>query len=965
MFPRPSLAVVALLLPCCLVLGQDPKKIRGVTVHQESRVPSTSQEPRVALVIGNSAYAEAKLLNPVNDARSMAEALRTCGFDVTLLENSNLEKMSEALDAFGVKLRAQGGAGLFYFAGHGLQVRGENYLVPVGAKIFSEAEVPFRALNAGIVLAKMQAAKNKVNIVILDACRNNPFARSWRSSTGGLASMDAPIGTLIAYATAPGQTAADGTGSHGLYTEHLLQTLKEPGLPLENVFKRVRTFVASASGGQQVPWENTSLTGDFYFKAPVPGATKAITEAQEQEAAQWEAIKESEDVGLLKGYLAKYPKGAFAKVVNQKLEAIAAGSARQAAARQEESKFMAQRRDMESWEKVKDSESRAALEDYLKQNPAGAFTKVAKLKIDSILAAEKLAKTPLPAPVLSLSTDQKEELARWESLKASDDLAKLDEFIKRYPAGAFTALARNKADAIRAAKLRDEAARQGEARLEAQRRDMESWEKVKDSESRTALEGYLKDNPGGAFTKLAKLKIESILAAEKRAQTPLPAPVLSLSADQKEELARWENLKASDNLAKLDEFIKRYPAGAFTALASKKADAIRAAHVRDEAARQGEARLEAQRLEVEQWEEIKGSETTGPLEAYLGRYPNGMFATIARTKIEAIRNASLTRLEGRPPYVDIPNSQNQVVHLLAGDLMEKGTAEGVASVSRLNDPAGIEVEPSGKVLIADAGNACIRAVNGAGQSSILAGQAGKRGSVDGASKDALFMLPRGLLLLPTGDLLVADAGSHTIRRMRPNGSVDTFAGLAGNPGSTNGPRSTAQFQEPTGLTTDGRGNIYVADTGNHLIRKIDPSGMVTAYVGRKGSQGSSNGRYADARFDHPTAMASNSQGELYVLDSGNHAVRKVDLKGLVTTLALPASLAPTSIATDSNDSLWILGSNGKSVYYVQGNTPPKLITEITETSTLNSGFPGIRTDLKGNILFIAGQGVLRLERKQN
>jgi tetratricopeptide (TPR) repeat protein len=232
-------------------------------------------EPRHALVIGNASYAHAPLPNPANDAQAVATALRKAGFTVDLKLNASQRQLQDAVTAFGDKLRG-GGAGLFYFAGHGVQIKGRNFLMPVGADIKREDEVPYKAVDVQMVLDKMETAKNRVNIVILDACRDNPFARSTRSAGGGLGSMDAPIGSLVAFATAPGSVASDGKGDNGLYTQHLLANLEKSGLPIEEVFKRVRLGVRLDSNGQQIPWENTSLEGDFYF-FPASGATKAAT----------------------------------------------------------------------------------------------------------------------------------------------------------------------------------------------------------------------------------------------------------------------------------------------------------------------------------------------------------------------------------------------------------------------------------------------------------------------------------------------------------------------------------------------------------------------------------------------------------------------------------------------------------------------------------------------------------------
>ncbi len=224
-----------------------------------------SGEQRIALVIGNANYKTSPLINPTNDARAMAIKLQQLGFTVIKKENANMEEMMAAVRDFGNQIR-KGGIGLFYYAGHGVQSKGINYLLPVDANIGSEDELATRAYNANEVLEKMDTAKNRINLVILDACRDNPFARSFRSASRGLAGMEtAPRGTMVAYATSPGSTAADGNGANGLYTEQLLAAMADPGVKVEDVFKRVREGVQERSGGKQTPWEMSSITGNFYF----------------------------------------------------------------------------------------------------------------------------------------------------------------------------------------------------------------------------------------------------------------------------------------------------------------------------------------------------------------------------------------------------------------------------------------------------------------------------------------------------------------------------------------------------------------------------------------------------------------------------------------------------------------------------------------------------------------------------
>jgi hypothetical protein len=219
---------------------------------------------RIALVIGNSNYKSAPLKNPVNDAKDMAAILKYFGFEVTLKLDIDHRIMEKSIRNFGKKL-LNGGIGLFYYAGHGTQVKGHNYLIPINSEIESEADVKFETVDAGLILGKMEDAQNDLNIIILDACRNNPFARSFRSPSLGLARMDAPKGSLIAYSTAPGSVAADGDNRNGIYTKYLLENMKRPGLKIEEILKNVRVAVVSETSSKQIPWESSSLMGDFYF----------------------------------------------------------------------------------------------------------------------------------------------------------------------------------------------------------------------------------------------------------------------------------------------------------------------------------------------------------------------------------------------------------------------------------------------------------------------------------------------------------------------------------------------------------------------------------------------------------------------------------------------------------------------------------------------------------------------------
>jgi formylglycine-generating enzyme required for sulfatase activity len=221
---------------------------------------------RTALVIGNGKYQSSPLKNPVNDAIDIAKALKHLGFDVILKKNVDKQGMEDAMRIFGRKL-ANSKIGLFYYAGHGMQVKGINYLIPVKNNIKEESEVSYFAVNAGFVLAKMEAAGNPLNIVILDACRDNPFKRSFSRSSAvkGLASMDAPEGTIIAYATKAGDVAEDGQGRNGTYTSALLNNIANPALDVRDMFNKVGLEVKGKTSGSQIPWTSNDPFPDYYL----------------------------------------------------------------------------------------------------------------------------------------------------------------------------------------------------------------------------------------------------------------------------------------------------------------------------------------------------------------------------------------------------------------------------------------------------------------------------------------------------------------------------------------------------------------------------------------------------------------------------------------------------------------------------------------------------------------------------
>jgi uncharacterized caspase-like protein len=235
-------------------------------------------ERQVALVIGNASYRVGALKNPVNDAQAVAGALRGLGFDVALRENTSLRELIEAFRQFSLNARSAR-VRVVYYAGHGVQVKGRNYLLPVDTEIRAEDEVQAKSADLNELLERLGALPNGINIVILDACRNNPFSGAevlgpdgrrlkFRGATpAGLAPVEAPLGSMVAFSTAPGGVALDNPSEkNSLYTKHLLASMQSPGLPVELLFKQVRLSVARETGRVQVPWESSSLTGDYCFR---------------------------------------------------------------------------------------------------------------------------------------------------------------------------------------------------------------------------------------------------------------------------------------------------------------------------------------------------------------------------------------------------------------------------------------------------------------------------------------------------------------------------------------------------------------------------------------------------------------------------------------------------------------------------------------------------------------------------
>ncbi|MGC1505115.1 MAG: caspase family protein [Sulfitobacter sp.] len=303
-----------------VTIGRMALSIAMLVWGMAQAVTAQTDAPRIALIVGNGSYsAVTPLDNPVPDAELMAKTLEARGFAVTVLSDANQVTMNRAIAQFGRDLRKGGkeATGLFYYAGHAVQSFGSNFLLPTDASLGNAADLSLVGVPAQAVLRQMFSARNKTNIVILDACRNNPFDAIPELNDNGLAEMKSPTGTFLAYSTAPGAVALDGADDNSPFTKALADQITVPGVPIEQMFKNVRVKVIAETGGQQTPWDSSSLTGDFFFTAGVP-----LSEEEQAEEQLWASVKNSTDPVPVVLFMRGYPNSKYIEEARQLLDRI-------------------------------------------------------------------------------------------------------------------------------------------------------------------------------------------------------------------------------------------------------------------------------------------------------------------------------------------------------------------------------------------------------------------------------------------------------------------------------------------------------------------------------------------------------------------------------------------------------------------------------------------------------------------
>ena len=361
--------------------------------------PAADGAPRIALVVGNGAYRSVlQLDNPVSDAHLMARTLEGEGFRVTLLVDADQAALTRGIAQFGRSLRNAGSeaTGLFYYAGHGVQSFGTNYLLPVDASLTDAADLSLVAVPAESVLRQMGSARNRTNIVILDACRNNPFESIPDLNDNGLAEMKAPTGTFLAYSTGPGSVALDGADGHSPFTEALAAEMQVPGMPIEQVFKEVRVKVLKMSQGGQTPWDTSSLTSPFAF---VPVKARSAEEVAQTQL--WDSVKATRDPVQIMLFMRGYPDSPYIDDARRLLnDVMMAELSAKPAAKAPEPAPAVDPREQELIGIAQTTGKRVDYEAYLAAFPHGAYAELAATELAAIAAktpATDAAATAVPA----------------------------------------------------------------------------------------------------------------------------------------------------------------------------------------------------------------------------------------------------------------------------------------------------------------------------------------------------------------------------------------------------------------------------------------------------------------------------------------------------------------------------------------------------------------------------------------
>ncbi len=648
-----------------------------------------SQAERLALVVGNSSYPGAPLTNPKNDAKAMADLLRQAGFTVDQQMDTSQAQLTQAVARFGQAIKdPKVKFGLFYYAGHGLQQDWRNYLVPVSADIRTAEDVRKQTVDVSALLTYMEQAKGRNFLVILDACRDDPFAGGFKPSAAGLSQFDAPAGSLLAYATAPGKVAQDGIGANGLYTGNLLREFAVKGVRLEDAFKRVRLSVRIASNGQQVPWESTSLEEDVYL---FPFERKKLSEAEqdqllEQELLSWQKVRASSDITQLVNFIREYPSGSASELAQSRLSRLLNAQAVKEANQQQVVAANAMQQQI-----IRDS-----------QESAQAARLQAEKAEAQRLAAERAEAARQQAQAAELA---RQEAARAEAARLAEQQAQAARLAEQQLKEAQALAARREAERLAAAQAQEQArlavlaeqqqAAQREAQRLAQVREQERAQEqqrlavlaeqaavaaqVQAEQARAAAERVVREQTArqDALAKeqaLAQARAQA--AAEEKARQQAQVQAERLAQAQAAERAATAAAQAKEQAAAAAAQKALQERQAQAAQEAEKAQAARQeaqrqAQLQAEAvaaaqAREREAALQAQRAEQQR-------QAQAAAEAEKARVAQAELARLTAEKERAAQ--TLAALQSKPQPTSQPTAQPPVAQTLAATPYFKGYQE--------------------------------------------------------------------------------------------------------------------------------------------------------------------------------------------------------------------------------------------------------------------------------------------------
>jgi outer membrane protein assembly factor BamD (BamD/ComL family) len=615
-------------------------------------------EKRVALIIGNSAYQNAgKLPNPARDADAVADMFKKAGYDVSLLKDAgnlefkrNIRKFEDAASDADIAV--------VFYAGHGIEIGGTNYVIPTDAKLASDRDAPDEAIELTRIIQSVDGAK-RLRLVILDACRDNPFLATMKRQRQALrqvASGLGPVGdvgseTLVAYAAKQGLTAEDGKGDHSPFTTAILHSLPEPGLDIRLAFGRVRDEVLKITSNRQEPYVYGSLGGSNVALVPAPEKTAPQAVDQDKMRADYELVmKVFEKVGSktpLKVFLEQYPAGLYSELVREQLNqletqekiALATGPsatqsprgptltdpAKLAAIPQKEPPSPAQPSpDNLAWDEVKDSTDPDALRRFIARFRDSPRMLEAQRRLDVLLRNQR----------------EREEQARrekveadmakaWEAVEGTDDPNRLRDFARRYPSSEHAPDAKQRADAlVRAAQEREDQARREKAEAELAK----AWEAVQGTEDQAKLRDFLRRYPTTQYTDAAKQRLEAVIrAAQEREEAARVAAAEERRLKAEAEVKRaFDAAAATFDQSVVRDFIRRYPDSPYVAQAKSHLDTLIAAEQeRKEQERLAAAEARRQKIEADAataWNSIKNSGNPTDLQNFIKRFPESTLA---------------------------------------------------------------------------------------------------------------------------------------------------------------------------------------------------------------------------------------------------------------------------------------------------------------------------------------------------